>query len=213
MQSSRTPILALSLLLLLPACAGLPVLGSFLGQQVTVALGPELPFPDALTLELDPNAGQGLQAADRVLGLVGGGSVEQRLGGLLKQQTQSLRRQGAQQLRQQLQQAGLFGSVVEQGGMVSMSLGVSRFGLAYDPASRAYQLVLDVAMTLSEPHLGVLWTGHRSAADLGAALKPYASRLDASQLLARPQLLNNLGQAALKDLGGQLLQDLKQKQR
>lgn len=203
--------LLLGLALGLSACAGLPGLGSFLGQRISVNVGPEIPFPDTLTLQLDPSAGKGMQAADALLGRLGGGTLEERLGALLKQQSEPLRRQGAAALRQQLEQARLFGSVVEQGGNVALSVGVSRFGLAYDPASRQYQLVLDLSMTLSEPHLGVLWTGKRSAADLGAALRPYATRVNLAQLLSRPEGFNNLGQDALRDLGGQLLQELKQK--
>jgi hypothetical protein len=199
-------------LALLPACAGLPVLGSFLGQQVSVAVGDEVPFPDALTLQLAPGAGQGLQAADRVLGLLGGGSMEQRLGDLLKQQTAPLRRQGAQLLRQQLQQMRLFGSVVAQGGNVGLSLGVSRFGLAYDASTGGYQLVMDVQMQLSEPHLGVLWTGKRSAADLSAGVQSRLKGWGPTQLLAQPSAWGQMGALALQDLSAQLLKDLQQHQ-
>jgi hypothetical protein len=209
---NKTMMAALLGLALLPACAGLPVLGSFLGSQVSVTVGDEVPFPDALTLKLAPGAGQGVQAADQVLGLLGGGSVEQRLGALLKQQTQPLRRQGAALLREQLQQMRLFGSVVPQGGNVGLTLGVSRFGLAYDAATGGYQLVMDVQMQLSEPHLGVLWSGQRSAADLSAGVRARLKGWGPTQLLAQPSAWPQMGQLALKDLSGQLLQDLKKHQ-
>ena len=145
-----------------------------------------------------------------ILGQLGGGTIQQRLGQALQGQTQPLRRQGAALVRQQLQDAKIFGSVVAQGGNLGLSVGVSRLGLAYNASTGAYELVLDLEMKLSEPHLGVVWSGQRSAKDLGATVKDLAGHMDVPGLLARPDGFNSLAQAGIKDLSAQLLDDLKQ---
>ena len=95
-------------------------------------------------------------------------------------------------------------------GNLGLSVSVSRLGLAYNAATGAYELVLDLEMKLSEPHLGVIWSGQRSAKDLGAGVKGLAARMDVAGLLARPDAFNSLAQAGIKDLSAQLLDDLKQ---
>ncbi|HXC63214.1 MAG TPA: hypothetical protein VNZ67_02590 [bacterium] len=202
-------LVSVAAILGLTACAGLPILGQML-NQLSVSLGDEIPMPATLTLDLAPSAQQGLQLGNAILGQLGGGTIQQRLGQALQGQTQPLRRQGAALVRQQLQDAKIFGSVVAQGGNLGLSVGVSRLGLAYNASTGAYELVLDLEMKLSEPHLGVVWSGQRSAKDLGATVKGLAGRMDVAGLIARPDGFNNLAQAGIKDLSAQLLDDLKQ---
>jgi|GEM_PF-3818645 hypothetical protein len=192
----------------LAGCAGL-VLGQLL-NQLSVTLDSAIPFPDNLTLQLAPQPGQALAVGDALLGRLGGSSVEQRLGEELKAQTQVLRQQGAAMIRQQVQDSKIFGSVVERGGNLGLSVGVSRFGLAYNAASGGYQLVLDLEMKLSSPDLGVIWSGQRSAANLTGDVQRLASRVDLSSLLAQSNSFNSVAKAAVRDLSGQLLDDLKQ---
>jgi len=198
-----------ALCLALAACAGLPILGQML-NQLSVSLGNEIAIPGTLTLDLAPSAQQGLQLGNALLGQLGAGTVQQRLGQALQGQTGPLRRQGAALVRQQLQDAKIFGGVVAQGGNLGLSVGVSRLGLAYNGSTRAYELVLDLEMKLSEPHLGVVWSGQRSAKDLGANVKGLAGRLNVAGLLSQPNTFNSLAQAGIKDLSAQLLEDLRQ---
>jgi hypothetical protein len=206
----KTLFLSMTLAVALSACAMLPIGTAVLGQQVSVTLPAEIPMPDAVTLELDPAVGRGVKLASAITQALGGGSLEDRLGGLIKQQSAGLRQQGATLFKQKLEAAKLFGPIVSDGGNVGLSLGVARYGLAYSSVTYQYQLVLDVEMKLSEPHVGVIWSGKRSAADLGADVKKLSAKVDVAKLLANPKALDELSQAALKDLTVQLLEDLRQ---
>jgi len=198
----RIPLLLAALAL--SACAGLPLASALLGSRMSVKVPAELPFPDALTLELDPAYGGKV----KLLSLLGGVSLEKRLGALVKEQSRSLRVGGAKAFRQELEAAAPFGQVVDEGGNVGLAVGVSRFGLAWDPQAKSYGLVLDLQASLSEPHLGVVWRGTRTAKDLGADVKKLASKVDVAALLAEPQALDDLGRAAVRDLSRQLLADM-----
>jgi hypothetical protein len=195
------------LALALAACAGLNL--SLIGKNVSVRVPTEIPFPDTLTLVLDPQNQQLLGLGDRALGLVGGGSVEQRLGQLLKDQTLLLRKEGAASFRDELEKSGLFGSVVTQGGTVGFSVGVSRFGLAYDGPSRSYHLVLELEAQLSEPHLGVVWKGHRSVEDLSPAAKAEAHQVNLAGVMAQPESLHRFNHWVVGELSRQLVDDLR----
>ncbi|HTB34494.1 MAG TPA: hypothetical protein VK842_06495, partial [bacterium] len=122
----RQSILLSAALLGLSACAGL-TLGALLGRM-SVTTDQEIPFPDTVTLQGPPAAG-GLGGS--VLAGLGGNLVEQQLGGLLQGQTAQLRRQAAALLRGQVQGAGIFSRVLDQGGDLGLSVGVARYGLAF----------------------------------------------------------------------------------
>lgn len=200
-------ICALGILALgLGACAGI----SLMGSGVSVSSPSEIPFPSTLTIILDPRYQSILSAGDKVLGMAGAGTVEQRLGRLLQDETVPLRREGADAFRQELLKSGLFGSVVTQGGMVGFSVGVSRFGLAYDPSTRSYHVVLDLEAQLSEPHLGVVWKGQRSVADLPVAAKNEAASVNLTGVLSQPESLHRFNQYVVGELSRQLIEDLRQ---
>ena len=198
--------LGLALALGLGACAGMALMGS----GVSVNSPAEIPFPSALTIVLEPQYQSALSAGDKVLGMVGGGSVEQRLGKLLSDQTLPLRREGAEAFRQELLKSGLFGSVVSEGGMVGFSVGVSRFGLAYDQTTRSYHVVLVLEAQLSQPRLGVVWKGQRSIEDLAPAAKNEAYSVNLAGVLAQPESLHRFNQYVVATLSKQLIDDLRQ---
>jgi len=201
----RKTILLGAALLGLAACAGL-TLGALLGR-LSVTMDREIPFPGTVTLQGPPAAG-GLGGS--VLAGLGDNLVERQLGGLLQGQTADLRRQAAALLRGQVESAGIFSKVLDQGGDLGLSVGVSRYGLAFSDGR--WQLVLDLEMKLSEPRLGVVWSGRRSAADLSADLKQVAGHVSASHVLAEPGSLDRLATAAFKDLASQLLDDMRRQQ-
>lgn len=196
--------------LILTACAALPLAQALMGQRVSVTVPRELPLPDRVTLELSGQASEAAKLGNLLLGALGQGSVEERLGAALKQQAAPLRKAGALAFRQELQKAQLFGSLVDEGGNVGLSLGVGRWGIAFDPASKSYQPVLDMEATLSEPHLGVVWRASRSAAQLSADAKKLVGKVDLAKLAANPAGLNDLMGVVTRDLSRQLVEDLRQ---
>jgi hypothetical protein len=207
------PALALLPILTLPACADLggviPIAAVLVGQQVSVKAPDELPFPDLVTLKLDPNASTAARLGNSVLGALGQTSLEDKLGQVLKAQTTELRRQGAAAFKQELIESKLFGHVVDSGENVSFSLGVSRFGLSWSPATQSYQLVLDLEAKLIEPHVGTVWSGVRSMKDLSADTKALATKVDVVKLIADAGSFHGLVQASTKELSLQLLDDLR----
>lgn len=196
--------------LILTACAALPLAQALMGQRVSVTVPRELPLPDRVTLELSGQASEAAKLGNLLLGALGQGSVEERLGSALKQQAAPLRKAGALAFRQELQKAQLFGSLVDEGGNVGLSLGVGRWGIAFDPASKSYQPVLDMEATLSEPHLGVVWRASRSATQLSADAKKLVGKVDLAKLAANPAGLNGLMGVVTRDLSRQLVEDLRQ---
>lgn len=193
---------------LLSACAGLPIAMQVVGQQVSVTAPTDVSFPDSITLNMDPNSANVTKLGNSFLSLMGQRSVEDTLGDVLKQQSQNLRKQAAAALKQQLVSSHVFGHVVDEGGNVGFTVGISRFGLSYSPATQSYQLVLDVQAQLTEPHVGVIWTGTRAMKDLAADTKALATKVDVVKLASSPGSFQALVQASVKDLTGQLLTDL-----
>ena len=192
------------------ACAALPLAQALMGQRVSVTVPSELPLPDTLTLELSGGANEAAKLGDVLMGALGQGSLEDRLGAALKQQAAPLRKAGAKAFHDELAKAKLFGSLVEEGGNVGLALGVGRWGIAYDADSSSYQPVLDLEATLSEPHLGVVWRGQRSAAQLSAGAKKLVGKVDLVKLAARPGGINDLMGIVTRDLSRQLVEDLRQ---
>lgn len=194
---------------LLAGCAALPILGQLGLQRMSVSVPSELPFPDELTLKMGGAASKATALSDAALAALGQESVELQLGKALKKAALPLRQRAAQGFREELEKAQLFGSVVETGGNVGMAISVSRWGLTYDPATKGYQLVLDLQASLSEPHWGVLWKGERSAAQLSALAKQQIGKIDITALIARPEGYQDLMGIAARDLSKQLVDDLK----
>lgn len=201
--------LSLSLALtLLTACAGLPILGQLIGPLVSVSVPAEIPFPEQMILQLGPGAGiAGL--ADKALGALGQGTLEQRLGAAVKNSGIPFRSLAAEAFRKQLEDARLFGKVTHGQGHVSLSLGVARWGLAYDPLSKRMLPVLDLEATLSAPGLGPVWKASRSARDLSGAILAQVSKLDVSQLALKPQGLGDVMGIVSTELSRQLVDDLR----
>lgn len=206
---SRRQVFFSSILLVLAGCAGLPLIGELIGSRVSVSVPSELPLPDTMTLELGGAVGKAAGISNQVLSALGSESVEQKLGRILKENAWPLRKAGAEAFRRELEDAKLFGSVVNQGGNVGISLGVSRWGLAYNSESRRLEPVLDLEATLTEPHLGVVWKARRSVKDLAAPVMQKISTLNVASLLAKPQGLQEaLGQVSV-ELSRQLVDDLR----
>lgn len=197
-------------ILLVSGCAALPIFQSLLGQHMSVNVPAELPLPDQLTLTLGGPAGDAAKLGNSILGALGQESLELKLGKALKQSATPLRKLAAQGFKSELEKAKLFGSVVESGGNVGMAVSVSRWGLAYDAASKSYLPVLDLQASLSEPHLGVVWKAERSAAQLSALAKEQIGKVDITALIARPQSYQDLMGTVARDLSRQLVEDLRQ---
>lgn len=197
-------------LVLLSACAALPLAQALIGQRVSVTVPGELPLPEDLTLELSGQASEAAKLGNVLLGALGQGSLEQQLGKALKAQAAPLRKAGAQAFKQELQKAQLFGSVVEAGGNVGFSLGVARWGIAFDKASQSYQPVMDMEAVLSEPHWGVVWRGKRSAAQLSADAKKLVGKVDLAKMATQPQSLSKMMELVARDLSRQIVEDLRQ---
>jgi hypothetical protein len=211
MESNRKlrfgPALA-ALALCAAACAALNL--NFIGKDIVVTVPSEIPFPDAPTLVLEPRYQQALSMGDKVLGAVGGGSVEQALGRILKDQTVPLRREGAESFLAEILKSGLFKDAVYQGGNVGFSVGVSKYGVAYDASSGSYRLLLELEAQLSQPQIGVVWTGKKSVDDLSPAAKAEAQKIDLAGVMARPESLHRFNQYVVGELSRQMVEDLKQ---
>ena len=190
---------------LLGGCAALPLIGGHLSVNVPS----EVPFPAEMTLQLGGSAGQAAALSNRVLGALGQASVEQSLGNKLKESALPLRRSTAEQFKSQLEAAKLFGSVQHEGGNLGIALGVSRWGLAMNPANGNLEPVLDMEASLSAPGLGVVWKASRSAKDLGADVMKRASSLGLAQLGARPAGYAEAMNLVLFELCRQLVDDLR----
>lgn len=211
MKRSQRWAAGLALSLALAGCSGAEVgrwaFHRFLGSQVHVQVPAALDFPDTVVLEL----GQDDTAAGRVGGLLAGallgGSVEAKVGKAVKAAALPLRQKAAQSLQKQVVDAALFGVVDTMKGDVSLGWGVGRWGLQKDAAGKL-QPVLDLEATLSVPGLGVVWRGSKGAADLGQAVKERAAKLDLAALALRPKAFEEVLDACVQDLGGQLLADL-----
>jgi hypothetical protein len=186
-------------------CASLPLIGQF----ASVNVPSELPLPDTMVLELGGQAGKAMGLGNRLLGALGGESIEQRLGRSLKESAAPLRRDGAEAFKKQLEDAKLFGSVVNQGGMLGISLGVSRWGLAYNAATSGLEPVLDLEATLSAPGVGTIWKASRSVKDLAAPVLAGLSGLNAASLLTKPQNFHDAMAQVAVELSRQLVDDLK----
>ena len=204
-RARSSTLLLFSLWLAAFGCASLPLIGTF----VSVNVPSELPLPDSMTLDLGPLGGSALGAGNQLLSALGGGSIQERLGQGLKPLAGPLRVAGAEAFKKQLEDAKIFGSVVHQGGNLGLSLGVSRWGLAYNPSWKRLMPVLDIEATLSAPGLGVVWKASRSVADLGAEALKQVSGLSPALLLAKPQSLNDAMGVVTAELSRQLVDDLK----
>lgn len=192
-------------LVLVSGCAGIQLIG----RLVSVAVPAEIPFPDVMTLQLGPSAGSAAALGDQVMGAMAGESIEQMLGRTLKQDSSPLRRAVALEFQRQLEDSKLFGSVVESGGNVGISVGISRWGLAYNSSTARLEPVLDIEATLSAPGLGVVWHASRSASDLSASVLQKASVLSRANLVSKPQGFNDVMKLAASDLTRQLVDDLR----
>ena len=186
-------------------CAALPLIG----QHLSVNVPAELPLPDAMTLQLAGPAGKATDLSNKIMGLLGKGSVEENLGAKLKQTAAPLRRSAAEEFRRQLEASHLFGSVKHEGGQLGLALGVGRWGLAVNPLSGALEPVLDLEASLSAPGLGVVWKASRSAKDLGASFMQKVSGLGTAQLAANPARFSEMMNMVSAELSRQLIDDLR----
>jgi hypothetical protein len=192
----KTLLLLPVLALFLPACAevggAMPIAMSVLGSRISVDVPTAVPFPDSLVLKMDPNSAAVAAVGNSVLGALGQGSLEEKLGAVIKEQSVGLRTSAAAAFKDQLVKSRLFGQVLDQGGNVGISLGVSRYGLSWSPATQSYQMVLDVEAKLTEPHVGVIWSGTRAMKDLGADAKALATKVDVAKLVSSTQGFKDL---------------------
>ena len=203
---------ALGLLILAAGCASIPggvLLQGLIGSHISCEMPAEMPFPDAMTLDLGAMGGGSMKAGNAILSALGGGTIEEQLGKAVKNSGLGFRKIAADAFRSQLREAKLFGAVVDKGGNVGMSLGVSRWGLAYNAASRRVEPVLDIQATLSVPGFGTVWQGARSIADLSRDAAAVIGKVDVASLVSRPQGLAEIMNVASKDLSKQLYEDLR----
>lgn len=199
--------------LLFGGCAGMPIdaalMGQLIGPHLSVSVPAEIPFPDQMTLQLGSSAGHATQLVNQALGALGSQSVEQRLGSAVKNSGIPFRSMAAEAFRKQLEDAKLFGSVTHDNGNLSVALGVSRWGLAYDEASRRLLPVLDIEASLTAPGLGVVWKASRSVNDLGADVLGKVSALSPAVLVSKPQGFGDAMGIVASELSRQLVDDLR----
>jgi hypothetical protein len=197
-------------LFLISGCAALPLFQTLLGQQMSVSVPSELPFPEEVTLQLSGQAGEVAKFGNVLLGALGQDSLETKLGKSLKQAAAPLRKVAAQRFKQELVDAKLFGSVVEQGGNIGMAISVQRWGIAYNEATKFYGPVLDLRASLSEPHYGVVWKADRSAAQLSQGVMEQVNKLDLAKLASNSKSYQDVMALVVQDLSHQLMEDLRQ---
>jgi hypothetical protein len=205
----RSLITLATAFVILTGCAALPVVTAIAAQRISVTAPSSIGYPKALTLKMDPSSAAVASMANTLLGALGGASVESKLNDVLRSQTETLRAQAAGALKQQLIDSKTFGSVVDSGGNVGFELAISRLGLSYSSATKSYQLVLDLEAKLTQPSVGVIWSGTRSMKDLSADTKALASKVDVAKLIAGTASYSDLAQNCTAELTGQLLDDLK----
>jgi hypothetical protein len=198
----------LPVLLLLGACAGLPVLGQWMGPFVSVSVPSEIPFPQPMILELGPAAGAAA-LADQALGLLGSQSLEQRIGTAVRNVSAPYSAMAAEAFRKELEDSKLFGSVTHGQGTVSISVGISRWGIAYDESTKRLLPVMDLEASLSVPGLGNVWKASRSMKDLGAEALAALPTLSPAMLASNPQGFSAALASVTAQLSRQLVEELR----
>lgn len=194
----------------LGACAGLGqyVFQSVIGKHIALQVPATLAFPDEVVLDMGQDDSVGGVLGSVMLGAMMGGSLESKVGASVKKSAEPLSILAAAALKQQVVKADLFGRVSTEPGDVSLSWGVSRWGLVHDKKTDTLAPVLDLSAALSVPGYGTVWKGSKSATDLGQAAKDKATALSLAALALGPKAFQDVMDVMIQDLGAQLLADM-----